>query len=101
MNLKDLFKKAENELEDTEGSLDPKDPSMAEYECPSCHAFLRRIQIRENFSVCPACGHHYKMSARRHVLLIADDAKLEERYADAESTNTRTCRRSCGTTTAV
>ncbi len=87
MNLKDLFKKAENELEDAEGSLDPRDPSLAEYECPSCHAFMQRVRIRENFSVCPVCGHHYKMSARRHIMMIADEAKLEELYADEESRN--------------
>lgn len=84
MNLKDLFKKAENELEDS-GGIRPEEATG--FECPSCHEYQEKAVIRANFSVCPVCGHHFKMGARRHILLLADDAVLEEYYADTESRN--------------
>ncbi|MCR5502726.1 MAG: acetyl-CoA carboxylase carboxyl transferase subunit beta [Lachnospiraceae bacterium] len=84
MNLRDLFKKAENELEDS-GGIRPEESNL--FECPSCHEYPERSAIRENDSVCPICGHHFRMGARRHILMLSDGDGFEEYYADTESTN--------------
>lgn len=84
MNLKDLFKNVTNELED---SGDTGDTPSQDYECPSCHNIMERAAIRDNFSVCPICGHHFKMSARRHILLLADKDSFTELFENAESEN--------------
>ena len=34
--------------------------------------------VQENFSVCPNCGHHFRLSSRRRVMQIADEGTFCE-----------------------
>lgn len=40
--------------------------------CPSCDAVLYRSDLETNAEVCPKCGHHHRISARRRLDLILD-----------------------------
>jgi acetyl-CoA carboxylase carboxyl transferase subunit beta len=40
--------------------------------CPSCDAVLYRSDLESNSEVCPKCGHHHRISARRRLDLILD-----------------------------
>jgi len=40
--------------------------------CPSCDAVLYRSDLESNAEVCPKCGHHHRISARRRLDLILD-----------------------------
>ncbi len=85
LNLKDLFKNVSNELEDSGDGT--KDIAATDYECPSCHNEVLRQSIRDNFFVCPICGHHFKIGARRRIGFVADEGSFEELFANEESRN--------------
>ncbi|MEY3747769.1 MAG: acetyl-CoA carboxylase, carboxyl transferase, beta subunit [Pseudomonadota bacterium] len=46
--------------------------------CPACDAVLYRSDLESNAEVCPKCGHHHRISARRRLDLILDaDGRFE------------------------
>ena len=51
------------ELNDTELSEDekPNIPSGMWSKCEKCAKILYTEDLRENFNVCPNCGHHFKL----------------------------------------
>lgn len=46
--------------------------------CPGCSANILSKDIDANRNVCPACGHHYRIAARRRLEILLDDAKWVE-----------------------
>ncbi len=40
--------------------------------CPSCDAVLYRSDLENNSEVCPKCGYHHRISARRRLDLLLD-----------------------------
>ena len=88
MNLKGLFKKADNELEGTQGKVQDKqnDKSQA-FECPNCKNMITRQSIRNNYYVCPECDYYFHIGARRRILLLADKDSFCELYAEWQSSN--------------
>lgn len=40
--------------------------------CPSCDAVLYSADLEANLNVCPKCGHHMRLSARRRLDLLLD-----------------------------
>ncbi len=45
--------------------------------CDGCGATLTAEAFAESFEVCPECGQHHRLSARRWRELLLDDGKLE------------------------
>lgn len=46
--------------------------------CPACDAVLYRSDLESNAEVCPKCGHHHRIPARRRLDLILDaDGRFE------------------------
>ena len=43
---------------------------------------LYKEEVHKNFSVCPICGKHFRISARRRIKQIADEGTFEEIGAD-------------------
>ncbi len=97
MNLRELFKTADNVLEGTgRTDSDGRDESRttdkaadraAEYECPACKNMLDRQATRSNYYICPLCGYYFHIGARKRILLFADEGSFEESDADRESSN--------------
>lgn len=50
--------------------------------CDNCKEILYKEDVHKNFSVCPNCGKHFRISARRRIKQIADDGTFEEIGAD-------------------
>jgi acetyl-CoA carboxylase carboxyl transferase subunit beta len=46
--------------------------------CPSCNAILYNIELERNFSVCPKCEHHMRISARTRLNMFLDEGNHEE-----------------------
>ena len=46
--------------------------------CPSCSAILYNSELEKNFSVCPKCEHHFRISARTRLNLFLDEQGREE-----------------------
>ncbi len=41
--------------------------------CPSCGEIIQTKQLQDNFSVCPECDHHLRISARDRIALLSDE----------------------------
>jgi acetyl-CoA carboxylase carboxyl transferase subunit beta len=46
--------------------------------CPNCNAILYNSELEKNFSVCPKCDHHMRISARTRLNLFLDEDGREE-----------------------
>jgi acetyl-CoA carboxylase, carboxyl transferase, beta subunit len=46
--------------------------------CPSCDAILFNAELVKNFSVCPKCDHHLRISARTRLDLFLDEGERIE-----------------------
>ncbi|GIX29560.1 MAG: acetyl-coenzyme A carboxylase carboxyl transferase subunit beta [Porticoccaceae bacterium] len=52
--------------------------------CPGCATPLYRPELEKNQDVCPKCGHHLRIGARRRLDLFLDPEGREELFADVE-----------------
>ena len=50
--------------------------------CDKCKEILYKELLHQNLSVCPNCGKHFRISARRRIAQIADSGTFEEIGAD-------------------
>jgi len=83
MELKRLFLKANNELENSgTGSRDRK------VACRKCGRKNTVTRIRNNNFVCPDCGHYFQVRARRRILMLTDRRSFVEMNRDIKSVNT-------------
>ena len=46
--------------------------------CPSCESVLYRADLETNLQVCPKCGHHLRISARKRIDHLLDEKKRRE-----------------------
>ncbi len=46
--------------------------------CPDCGEILMQADIEKNFSVCPKCNYHFKISARERIQMVLDDGSFTE-----------------------
>ena len=84
MLKKDLFRRPNIELEDAgmNTSAQPESPNALYVSCPKCKAMCADTDLQSNASVCPSCGHHFRIGARRRIELIADENSFEELWKD-------------------
>ncbi|HEY7002884.1 MAG TPA: acetyl-CoA carboxylase, carboxyltransferase subunit beta [Gaiellaceae bacterium] len=53
--------------------------------CPSCNSHYRDEELDASLWVCPHCGHHFPVRARRRVEQLADRGTFQEQDADLRS----------------
>lgn len=46
--------------------------------CDSCKEILYKEDVKNNFSVCPNCGKHFRLSARRRITQVIDEGTFCE-----------------------
>ncbi len=46
--------------------------------CDSCKEILYKEDVKNNFSVCPNCGKHFRLSARRRIAQVIDEGTFCE-----------------------
>jgi acetyl-CoA carboxylase carboxyl transferase subunit beta len=56
--------------------------------CPVCKGVLYRAELERNLDVCPKCGHHIRMGARRRLETFLDGSGQSEIGADLTPTDT-------------
>lgn len=68
------------ELNDTELNEDekPNIPSGMWSKCEKCAKILYTEDLRENFNVCPNCGHHFKLGAYERIKYLTDENTFVE-----------------------
>jgi acetyl-CoA carboxylase carboxyl transferase beta subunit/acetyl-CoA carboxylase carboxyl transferase alpha subunit len=71
--------KSENELEGpvTEVPIDVP-PRMVLVRCPHCRHVVEASVLSRELDVCPRCGHHMRLSARRRIKLTVDAGSFVE-----------------------
>ncbi len=52
--------------------------------CPGCETPQYDRRLRDNLSVCPDCGHHFRLSAARRIDLLVDDGSASRFGCDLE-----------------
>jgi acetyl-CoA carboxylase carboxyl transferase subunit beta len=55
--------------------------------CPRCHSHYRDDELDAHLWVCPQCGHHFPMRARRRIASLADTDSFTEEAAELRSEN--------------
>ena len=53
--------------------------------CDNCKQILYKEEVHNNFSVCPNCGKHFRISSRRRIKQIADEGTFEEIGVEVET----------------
>lgn len=55
--------------------------------CEKCNEIIYKETLHENFSVCPNCGNHFRLSARRRIKQITDENSFTPFEIDIKQTN--------------
>ncbi len=82
MKFKELFLKANNQLEGSE-----KTGKSRIIRCSKCDCELSVAKIRKNNFICPKCGHYFSVRARRRILMLVDRRSFVELDRDLKSQN--------------
>ena len=82
MNLKELFRSPQNELE--KGGKEAEGEGIRNA-CPHCGVLLPLSEQQENLNVCSACGHHFRLSPRERVEYLTDEGSFTELFPDLKS----------------
>ena len=82
-----LFRKPKITLEDAmnPNADAPSAPDKMYVSCPGCKAMLLASDLEASAYVCPRCGHHMRMNARKRIRLICDADSFSEMDADLRS----------------
>lgn len=83
------FLKPKNELEGSNHSNNtmPFVPDSMWVKCPACNNMLLASDLKESFGVCSKCNHHFRMTARERIKVVADKGTFVEMDKDMESTD--------------
>lgn len=69
----------------TEASSKRAVPEGLWAKCPGCSAILYRAELERNLEVCPKCGYHNRINARRRLDAFLDPEPRDEIAPDIES----------------
>src|SRR3954465_11251165 len=64
---------------------EPEPPGKHPNTCPSCHPHYRDEELDAALWVCPHCGHHFPVRARRRVEQLADRGTFQEKDTELRS----------------
>ena len=55
--------------------------------CSKCKEILYKDDLHKNYSVCPNCGNHFRLSSRRRIDQIIDEGTFKEFDLDIKTKN--------------
>lgn len=89
MLKKNLFRKPKNELEHQEGVSHsaPTVPNDLYIPCPECKYAILKQTLEDTMHVCPKCGHHMKLQARKRIQMLVDNDTFQEMDGELTSEN--------------
>ncbi len=50
--------------------------------CPGCKQTVYKSEVEANNQVCPSCGHHYRLGARKRIELLVDGGSFQETHTN-------------------
>ena len=73
---------------DTKANTKASDMMVGKWiKCDNCKEILYKEDVRNNYSVCPNCGKHFRLSSRRRIAQIIDDGTFEETDSNLHTTD--------------
>ncbi len=77
--LIDKVKKLEYDENDIKINKKAADMMIGKWvKCDTCKEIIYKDELHKNLSVCPSCGKHFRLSARRRIKQIADEDTFKE-----------------------
>lgn len=76
-----------NKIQQRPSTSEKRVPQGLWLRCPQCENMIYQKQVEDNFGLCPDCGHHFRLSARRRIEQLADPGSFEEFLADIASSD--------------
>lgn len=55
--------------------------------CDKCKEIIYKENLKENYSVCPVCGHYFRVSSKRRIEQIIDEGTFEEFDLNIDTVN--------------
>ena len=81
-------KKSRNTLESSANDVPVEIPERRLYaKCNSCKRIVDIEEAARDLDVCPHCGHHMRLGARRRLEITCDKDSFQEWFADLEATD--------------
>ena len=81
-------KKSRNTLESSANDVPVEIPERRLYaKCNSCKRIVDIEEAARDLDVCPHCGHHMRLGARRRLEITCDKGSFQEWFADLEATD--------------
>ncbi|WP_144743240.1 acetyl-CoA carboxylase, carboxyltransferase subunit beta [Enorma burkinafasonensis] len=72
-----------NKLEGPVTDVPVEMPQRRAYvKCPGCRRIIDQELLERSLDVCPRCGHHLRLSARKRICATADEGSFEEWFCD-------------------
>ena len=76
-------------------SIGEKEPSASKSKvpdglwnnCPACESILYQPELEKSLFVCPKCGHHLRIGARKRISIFLDQDSFNEISPDEETNN--------------
>lgn len=62
-----------------------KDGYSGWLKCVDCNEMIHADELSKNFSVCPKCDYHYRLSADERILLLVDEGSFKLMFDDLKS----------------
>lgn len=89
MLTRNLFRRPHNKLEDAGVDMPqrPEVPGELYAGCPVCKTMSPTDELCKNQSVCPKCGYHFRLGARRRIEITCDENSFEELWRAVEGIN--------------
>ncbi len=84
----DKIKKINQTEEENKKNIKASDMLIGKWvKCDACKEILYKEEVHRNYSVCPNCGKHFRLSARRRISQIIDEGTFVEINKDMETRN--------------
>ncbi|MEQ1759856.1 MAG: acetyl-CoA carboxylase, carboxyltransferase subunit beta [Vicinamibacterales bacterium] len=74
------FKKARKPLASSTVDNPSRVPEGLWVKCPDCSQIIYNKDLEKNISVCPKCGHHFRLSAAERIRMLLDEAEWTEHF---------------------
>ncbi len=63
-------------------NISKKDTFSGWLKCTDCDEMIHASELKENLECCPKCDHHYRLSLRQRINLLADEGSFNELFLD-------------------
>src|SRR5262245_839978 len=81
------FKKARKPLASSAAENPSRVPEGLWVKCPGCSQIIYNKDLEKNLSVCPKCGHHFRLSASERIRMLLDEPEWTEHFSNLVSSD--------------